>query len=221
MIRGGISIDKDQRQLEIAQENAIMKAGKKFISLRLKDYTKNRIQGAIILQGMPYIDAITNMRAFQFVERGGPLDFTLDEFKGGMYCKMYDCEHNRKFLASVLSYDFWEIEDEGVLAAVKDMAAQIAARVIDKPAEQPKEAKLSDDDLEIELARLQSIKAGRTIAKGELNKRPLRPLKPEEKPEEVEQPGEPGTEESAAPEVQDTKSEAKGRKKRGLVTIED
>jgi hypothetical protein len=221
MIRGGISIDKDQRQLEIAQENAIMKAGKKFISLRLKDYTKNRIQGAIILQGIPYVDAATNMRAFQFVERGGPLDFVLDEFKGGMYCKMYDCDHNRKFLASVFSQDFWEIEDETVLVAVKGIATGIASRAVDKPTEQPKEAKMSDDDLELELARLQALKANRTIAKGELNKKTVRPFKAEEKPVEVEQPGEPGTEESVAPEVQDAKVETRGRKKRGLVTIEE
>ena len=139
----GLSMNRDQMLIEIARDQAIIKAGKNFIDLKLVDTTKNRIQGAMILDAKPYEDPATRQKAFRFEEKGGPLVFTLDEFKGGMYTRMLDCEHNRDFLASMMGSNFWVIEDPAVLMDVQKRADKIKADAIKKanePQPEPEEA---------------------------------------------------------------------------------
>jgi hypothetical protein len=122
------------------------------------------------LHASPYLDS-SNIKQFLFEERGKPLEFIDDEMRGGMYCQMLDCEHNRKFLASMLGYKFWEIEEPEVLADITARAAEITrSAVIVKP-NQPKETKMSDIEIETEMARLQAEKSKRTVEKAEGSKR--------------------------------------------------
>lgn len=168
---GMMSLDKDQQRNEIEVRRAISRADKKFITLRLLDTTKNRIQGAMVLHATPYLDHATNIKQFHFEERGGPLQFIDDDLQGGSFCRMLDCEHNRKFLASMYGLKFWEIEDEKVLSDIETRAAAITKNaIITKPSE-PKESKMSDADIETEMARLQAESAKRKIAKSEAGKR--------------------------------------------------
>ena len=170
MIRGGISLDKNQVQVEIARQQAIGKAGKKFIQLKLIDVTKNRIQGAMVLHAQAYEDPETRMTMYHFEERGGPLEFQLDEFQGGYFAKMLDVEHNRQFLASMIDAGFWEIEDKEVEKNIRERAEEFKKTVIQKPV--PTEENLGDsmpdEVLDTELAKLNSIKAKRNLDKAKL-----------------------------------------------------
>jgi hypothetical protein len=139
--------------------------------LRLIDITKRRIQGAMVLHAAPYLDQATNMKQFHFEERGGPLQFIDDEMRGGMYCRMLDCEHNRKFLASMFGYKFWEIEDPEVLADITARAAIITKNAVIVKPNQPKETKMSDTEIDTEMARLQAEQAKRKVAKADGSKR--------------------------------------------------
>jgi hypothetical protein len=161
-----LTMTPDQIQLEMAREQAIAKHGKRFITLRLIDFGKNRIQGAIVLHAIPYLNSITNITNFHFEERGGPLEFKPDEFKGGFYCRMLDCEHNRKFLASMYETGYWVIEDEKVNAEVGVEAEKIRERMIKvKPINVNKIKTMSDDQLTAEMARIQAESARRTLQK--------------------------------------------------------
>jgi hypothetical protein len=158
---------EDQQKSEMAKEQAIAREGKKFITLRLLDENKNHIQGAIVLHASPYLD-LNNNQKFHFKEQGGPLDFKEDEFKGGEYCRMYDCQYNRHFLASHFNSGIWEIEDERVRAEIAVMAEAIKDKAILK--ESPKTAdpavSMTDEDLSMNLAKLQKEQAERVMLKG-------------------------------------------------------
>lgn len=165
MLRG-LTMTPEEIQLEMAREQAIAKHGKRFITLRLIDNGKNRIQGAIVLHAQPYLNSITNITEFHFEERGGPLEFKIDEFKGGFYCRMLDCEHNRKFLASMYGTGYWAIEDQNVDEEIKAEAEKIAERMVKiKPINVNKIKTMSDDQLTAEMARIQQESARRTLLK--------------------------------------------------------
>jgi hypothetical protein len=166
-----MSLTKDQERTEIEVQRAVSQQGKKFISLRLIDASKRRIQGAMVLHASPYLDQATNIKQFHFEERGGPLQFIDDEMRGGMFCRMLDCEHNRKFLASMFGYKFWEIEDAEVLVDITERAAAITKNAVIVKPNQPKEAKMSDSEIATEMARLQAEQAKRTVAKADGSKR--------------------------------------------------
>lgn len=163
MLRTGVTLDRDQIMLATAREHAIAKEGRKFITLRLVDFTKNRIQGAIVLHSQAYRDA-NGMNKFHFEERGGPINFELDELQGAMFARVLDVDHNRRFLASMSSYGFWEIEDKNVEAEIMEIAQGMTKKAIVKKV-QPKEAKLSDEQIELEMARLQQEKSKRQLDK--------------------------------------------------------
>ena len=167
----GMSLTKDQHRNEIEVQRAISRADKKFITLCLLDNTKNRIQGAMVLHATPYLDHLTNMKQYHFEERGGPLQFIDDELRGGSYCRMLDCEHNRRFLASMHGLKFWEIESDEVLNDIIARAAVITKNAIITRPSEPKETKMSDADIETEMARLQAESSKRKIAKSEAGKR--------------------------------------------------
>ena len=169
---GGVSLN---------QNVAITRSGKPYISLQLIDMTKKRIQGAIILNAIPYTDATTNMQSFHFVEAGGNLDFIYDDARNGMFLKILDCEHNRKFLASHFKCGFWEIENEKIKIEIEELSKELAKEAVkfkETVKDVAKETMLSDEQLEIEMARLQ----------GEASRRKLgvkADLGPKVKPEEV------------------------------------
>lgn len=192
-----MSLTKDQQRTEVEVARAISRQGKRFIVLNLVDVTKNRIQGAMVLHATPYLDHATNMKQFHFEERGGPLQFVDDEMRGGMFCKMLDCEHNRKFLASMFGYRFWEIEDQDVLKDVEERAANITKNAIILKPLAPKETKMSDAEIETEMARLQAESSKRKIAKSEAGKRKPFPEVPpsinDKKPEQDTNPEFPET----------------------------
>lgn len=161
-----LTMTPDQIQLEMAREQAIAKHGKRFITLRLVDTGKNRIQGAIVLHATPYLNAMTNITEFHFEERGGPLEFKPDEFKGGFYCRMLDCVHNRRFLASMYETGYWAIEDQKVNEEVGIEAAKIRERMIKvKPVNVNKMKTMTDEELTAEMARIQQESARRTLVK--------------------------------------------------------
>ena len=100
MLSGSVLLTPDQKRLEMAKQQAMLREGRKFISIMLINMNMNRIQGAIVLHATPYDDSMTNMTKFHFEERGGPMLFN-EGMDGGMHCNLLDCEHNRKFLASM------------------------------------------------------------------------------------------------------------------------
>lgn len=167
----GMSLTRDQKRVETEIAHATARMGKKFITLRLLDITKNRIQGAMVLHGTPYIDHQTNMKQYHFEERGGPINFTEDEMRGGMFCKILDCDHNRRFLASHHGLRFWEIEDDAVQAEIAELAAGITKRAIIASPQAPKETKMSDTELETEMARLQAEASRRKIERADAGRR--------------------------------------------------
>ena len=201
MIRNG----NDQLMAEKAKDQAIAREGKKFISLRLIDTTKNRIQGAIVLHATPYMDQMTNLNKFHFEERGGPVDFKPNDFKGGLYCNMLDCEHNRKFLASMYTSGFWEIEDEGIEAQIKEMAAEIRNKMLAvKPINVSHEKDMTSHQLSQEMARIQK----------EISRRGL----VENTNEPVQEQKEQGNNIEKSPESKEPDKPRRGRRK--LVTVE-
>jgi len=143
MLRGTVSLSQDQIKVEMAREHAILQAGKRFLSLRLINRAVNKIQGAICLSAIPYLDIQTNMTKFHFEETGMPLVFNIDEFRGGMYCKILDNEHNRNFLASMYNSNFWEIEDAEANKEIKEMAMNLSKDVV---VELPVEKEIKPDN---------------------------------------------------------------------------
>jgi hypothetical protein len=212
-----LTMTPDQIQLEMAREQAIAKHGKRFITLRLVDTGKNRIQGAIVLHATPYLNTITNITEFHFEERGGPLEFKSDEFKGGFYCRMLDCEHNRKFLASMYETGYWAIEDQKVNEEVGIEAVGIRERMIKiKPVNVNKMKTMTDDQLTAEMARIQQESARRTLVKQKAQgiikeSEVIEPIEEPEK-EEIKEP-----EDTSAPEVPAQKPRPGKRK---LVEVE-
>jgi hypothetical protein len=161
MLRSGISKSPDQIRLEMAQEQAVLNAGERFISLRLINSSVNKIQGAICLNAIPYLDTQTNITKFHFEKTGKPLIFDIDEYKGGMYCKMLDCEHNRKFLASMFASNFWQIEDKKTEDEIRILAMEIKKKVVKVP-EFPKGKDTGNEELAkkmAEIAEAQSVLA--------------------------------------------------------------
>ena len=167
-------MDNDQAMRAMAMQNAISRAGRKFITLRLIDMKINRIQGAIILHSQSYTDA-DGMMQFHFEERGGPIRFEFDQMNGGMFAKILDCEHNRKFLASMFSYGYWEIEDKAIESQIKVIADEMTKKAI-KIVEKAPQKIMSDDEIETNLAKLNAEKALRTIRRSELKNVPVRAI---------------------------------------------
>jgi hypothetical protein len=164
MIRTGVTLDKDQVMMNMAREHAIAQEGRKFITLRLLDFTKNRIQGAIVLHAQSYRDA-NGMPKFHFEERGGPIVFELDELQGAMFARVLDIEHNRRFLASMSSYNIWEIEDKTIEAEILEIAKGMTKKAVVEKSVKPKEQVLSDEQLELEMAKLEGEKSRRKLQK--------------------------------------------------------
>lgn len=169
MFRTGVTLDKDQVMMNMAREHAMKKEGKKFITLRLVDFTKNRIQGAIVLHAQSYRDA-NGLPQFHFEERGGPVVFEMDELQGAMFARVLDVDHNRRFLASMSAYGFWEIEDKTIEAEILTIAEGMTKKAIVQKKVQPKEEGLSDEQLDIEMARLQGEKSKRRLLQVEQSK---------------------------------------------------
>jgi hypothetical protein len=230
MIRGGISLGQDEVKAEMARTQAIQSAGKSFITLKLLDYTKNRIQGAIILNAIPYEDS-DGMVKYHFEEKGGPINFVLDEFQGAMYAKLLDCEHNRRFLASMLAYNFWEIEDKQILSQIKVLADEMAKKAIKMKEMAPKSVEriLSDEELDTEMAKLQGEQAKRKIARSQLQSKKMARDVQVEKTEDQSAVQDKKAEENqqevtSAPIIQGEKQHRRhakrGRKSTTLVTVE-
>jgi len=165
MIRAGVGVQigSDRITAKMAMERAILQEGKKFISLRLIEMAANRIQGAIVLQPKSYFDSVTNIMKYQFEEGGGQLRFEVDNFKGGYFCRMLDCEHNRNILASVFYANLWEIEDKEVETDIKERMKNLKEQVIIQKSEVPQEKGLSDDEIDNKIARLQQESSRRKI----------------------------------------------------------
>jgi hypothetical protein len=207
----------EQIQLEMAREQAIVKHGKKFITLRLLDMTKNRIQGAIVLHATPFLNSMTNLTEFHFEERGGPLEFRADDFKGGYYCRMLDCEHNRKFLASMYETGYWVIEEPQVEEQVKEAAQRIRDRMIKvKPVNVDKIKTMNDDQLTAEMARLQGEAARRTLQKQKAEGK----IKDSEVIEPVETPEVPKEETKEPEDMKPVPTQKPSRGRPKLVTVE-
>lgn len=246
MLRGSISLSPDQMRLEMAKEQAILREGRNFISLMLINPNMNRIQGAIVLHATPYLDTMTNLTKFHFEERGGPLLFN-EGMDGGMHCNMLDCEHNRKFLASMYHAKYWIIEDKNADAEIKELATGIKNRaIVDMEETTQPETILSDDELEAQAAKLNAELANRKLAKSDLKmKKPVRKIidasaefaaKRDEQVQAVNEP-EPGTTTAAPvydkPEYSDTQRDPiekpetetvepkKGKRKSALVNVEE
>lgn len=176
MLRGSVSLSPDQMRIEMAKEQAILREGRKFIALMLINPNMNRIQGAIVLHATPYLDTMTNMTKFHFEERGGPMLFN-EGMDGGMHCNMLDCEHNRKFLASMYYAKYWVIEDKATDLEIKDIADGIKDRAIVDVNPIPQEVAMSDDELEAQAAKLNAELANRKLAKSDSKmKKPVRKI---------------------------------------------
>ena len=175
MLRGSISLSPDQMRIEMAKEQATLRGGKKFITLMLINPNMNRIQGAIILHATPYLDTLTNLTKFHFEERGGPMLFN-EGMDGGMHCNVLDCEHNRKFLASMYYANYWIIEDKILDAEIKDLANGIKSRAVIEDQKTPEKV-LTDDELEAQAAKLNAELANRKLAKSDMKwKKPVRKI---------------------------------------------
>ena len=176
MLRGSVSLSPDQMRLEMAKEQAILRNGKSFIPLMLINPNMNRIQGAIVLHASPYLDSITNLTKFHFEERGGPLLFN-EGMDGGMHCNMLDCEHNRKFLASMYNSGYWSIQDKNIDLEIKELATGIKSRAVVDMEKKDPEKVLTDDELEAQAARLNAELANRKLAKSDMKtKKPVRQI---------------------------------------------
>lgn len=177
MLRGAISLSPEQMKVEMAKEQAILREGRSFISLMLINPNMNRVQGAIVLHATPYVDTMTNMNKFHFEERGGQILFS-EGMDGGMHSSILDCEHNRKFLASMYYANYWIIEDKQLNQEIKDLAAGIKNRAVIIDEKAPAEEKgLSDDELEAQAAKLNAELANRKLAKSDMKmKTPVRKI---------------------------------------------
>ena len=85
------------------------------------------------------------------------------ELEGAMIARMLDCEHNRRFLASMSSYRYWTIMDPDIEKQIIAQAKGITRKAI---REMPADDTLTDEELEEkakafneELLRRQSVKA--------------------------------------------------------------
>jgi hypothetical protein len=177
MIRGTVSLNPDEARADMAKEQAMIKEGREFIPLRLIDQRKAKIQGAYVLEAIPYLDPATNTTRYQFRENGGELKFVFDDFRGGFYAKMLKCEWNMRFLASHLSEHSWEIVDEKVAAEVKAIESEMIinnTRKADEDYEVPAESRLTDEELETEMARLQQEAAKRKLRQADDKRAPVR-----------------------------------------------
>jgi hypothetical protein len=213
MIRTGVTLDKDQVMMNMAREHAIAQEGRKFITLRLLDFTKNRIQGAIVLHAQSYRDA-NGMPKFHFEERGGPIVFELDELQGAMFAKVLDIEHNRRFLASMSSYNIWEIEDKTIEAEILQIANGMTKKAVVEKRVKPKEQVLSDEQLELEMAKLEGEKSRRKLQKAK-DEQPVAEIHDVVAPEPK---NEPITESPQAPEKEPQKRGRAARRR--LVSVE-
>lgn len=222
-LRGSITLDKNQKLVEMARNQATLKAGKKFITLQLIDHTKNRIQGAIVLNPIPYEDPETGLTQFHFEEKGGPIDFQLDEMNSGYFAKILDCPHNRDFLASMYDAGFWKIEDEQIEKEIAEKAERIKENMVkDKPA--PKKDEL--EDMPDELLKQQQAKINKEVADRELKKAtmtgrvPQPGVRGEQKKDEpeVDVTNSPETAKETKPEKEPEGTEEKGEKGKGNKT---
>lgn len=127
----GVSEVQQKEKMKRAMINkAIREKGYKFINLIMIKRIANRIHGAHVLFPYSTVDGATNEKTFDFKIGGGRLAFNIDEAIGEMTCKMLDCEHNRKFLASQMGAGYWEIEDEKVREELKELARVIKRRAV-------------------------------------------------------------------------------------------
>ena len=177
MLRGSISLSPEQMKVEMAKEQAILREGRRFITLMLINPNMNRVQGAIVLHATPYLDTITNLTKFHFEERGGQILFN-EGMDGGLHSSILDCEHNRKFLASMYYANYWIIEDKQIDQEIKDLANGIKTRAVTIDEKAPAAEKtLTDDELEAQAAKLNAELANRKLAKSDAKmKTPVRKI---------------------------------------------
>lgn len=117
-----------------AQKNALKRTGKyKFIELMLLKGTRSRIQGIDTVRVIEGED-INNpgVPKYEFIESGGRIDFRFDEMKGGKFFDLIDTPRNRKFLASHVGEDIWEITDPVIREEINKMATDVSGEVFYK-----------------------------------------------------------------------------------------
>ncbi|MCL2182068.1 MAG: hypothetical protein FWB85_01180 [Chitinispirillia bacterium] len=106
-----------------------------FIEIMLLNDAFNRVQGAHVLRASRTIDSITNTEKFDFYVDGGPLNFTWDDDRGGSYCQVLDCAHNRRLLRGHYNNKGFEFADKAQGAQV--MAGEPAPGMPNGPASPP------------------------------------------------------------------------------------
>jgi hypothetical protein len=90
---------------EMRRKAAVAQSGYAFFVLQLIDYSKRRVSGVDVLDAIPG----ERMGTYTFEVNSRQLEFSFDHNQGCVCAHVLDTEGNRKFLASHLDGDYWEI----------------------------------------------------------------------------------------------------------------
>lgn len=166
----------------MAYRKAILETGKKFIRLKLVNFKVRRMQAIKTINPIRETDS-NGLTVYSFTESSGVLKFEPSADNTEMIADILDCEFNREFLATHLSYHFWDIEDREVLKDVEKIAERKAAEVVQRVKDQkPREELMSDEQLEYEINKLSIQKSQREMKKSE--SATVRPITPKQQKEE-------------------------------------
>ena len=157
-------MNQEDLQRKIAYQKALRDSGKQFIRLRLINMYTARIMAIDSL--VPHF-GIGEHGLLTVTLQGGSreLEFEPNESNTDMVADVLDTPFNRKFLASHTVYNYWEIEDPNIRKEIEKMADDITRRtVVNKRVIAPPERRMSNQEIEDEIARLQREKINRQLA---------------------------------------------------------
>jgi hypothetical protein len=172
-------MNQEELQRKIAYQKALRDSGKRFIRLRLINMYTARIMA---IDSLVPIFGIGEHGLLTVTLQDGSreLEFEPNESNTDMIADVLDTPFNRKFLASHTAYNYWEIEDPDIRREIEEMADEITRKsIINKKVIAPPERRMSNLEIDNEIARLQREKLNRQLADS-----PIAPLADEELPEE-------------------------------------
>jgi len=160
---------RDQALRKTALNRAIRSKGYRFITLEMADPRYDGMQGADILLSQYVGEDSRGVMQFEFQIVPGPINFVLDQERGGKFFDLVDTERNRVFLAGHLDAagndNILPIYGENRAEILEDLRA-IQAGVKRSAIVEPLalEAKIAEKDAEIE--NLKKLLAEKNVPSG-------------------------------------------------------
>lgn len=149
---------RDQALRKTALNRAIRSKGYRFITLEMADPRYDGMQGADILLSQYVGEDSRGVMQFEFKIVPGPIDFVLDQQRGGKFFDLVDTERNRIFLAGHLDADgndnilpIYGANRDEIMADLQAIQAGVKRSAVGEP--MALEAKLAAKDQEIEKLR--------------------------------------------------------------------